>query len=204
MLKQPSYIVYPLNTLQLICNQYPNGHSIYTTPQSPEQIDFSAHKSSPIEHNSLPKENSVDSEKESVDSISNSNSTTIEMPLTNNEQVTNLNKIINSLIKNNEHKEVISATKIKTNKQVRVLYGKNKTQNNDRSQYKIIHKCSLTGNDLLCADGNRCVCLLFVLLGFTHDYLSSIVFFLFCSRTARRASTPPVCRLAHSASIISM
>ena len=145
MLKQPSYIVYPLNTLQLICNQYTNGHSIYTTPQSPEQIDFSTQKTSPIEHNSHPKENSVDSEKESVDSLSNSNSTTIEMSLTNNEQVTSLNKIINSLIKNNEHKEVISATKMKTNKQVRVLYGKTKNQKNDRSQYKIIHKCSYPG-----------------------------------------------------------
>ena len=83
MLKQPSYIVYPLNTLQIICNQYSNGRSIYTTPQSPNPIDFSTQKTPPIELNSLPKENSVDSEKESVDSLSNSNSTTIEMFLYN-------------------------------------------------------------------------------------------------------------------------
>ena len=73
--------------------------------------------------------------------------------------------------------------------------------------FQHLHNLGLAGADLFTADGNGHVnagFLLLVLLRFTHGLLSSIAFFLFCSRTASSASTPLTCRLAHSASIISM
>lgn len=134
MHKPPSYVIYPFNTMQ-IYNSFTLNKSLYETLPSVEPTELSFQKKTQIDSNSV----------DSIDNLTNSNSTAVEMSLNCNENALSLNKVMKTLttINDTTNTDVISVMNIKRNKCDKVVYeNKNK---NDKALYKVIHHCSYPG-----------------------------------------------------------
>ena len=134
MHKPPSYFIYPFNTMP-IYNSFTLNKSLYETHRPLEPTEFSFQKKTQNDSNSV----------DSIDNLTHSNSTTVEMSLNHNENVLGLNKVIKTLTTINETTttDVISVINVKENKPKKVV--NKQSMNNTKPLYKIIHHCSYPG-----------------------------------------------------------